>query len=190
MSNHPVGPRLESSLDQVFSLRKHEGEGDQTLLRGGLQAPGPRCERMDRWGGGEGRGAGEGPVTKVERRRLPERSFAQDRRPFSGNKLWAPNCLCRLYLRYASAAAATDFLLQDPRGGNEFERTRRASMVLRPEKRFQVFHYLLLSIFFFKQHFKRCVYTVLCCWTFCNNSRLDSCFIANENVQMNIGSIE
>lgn len=61
-------------------------------------------------------GAGEGPVTKVERRRLPERSFAQDRRPFSGNKLWAPNCLCRLYLRYASAAAATDFLLQDPRG--------------------------------------------------------------------------
>lgn len=112
---------------------------------------------------GEGEGAGEGPVTKVERRRLPERSFAQDRRPFSGNKLWAPNCLCRLYLRYASAAAATDFLLQDPRGGNEFERTRRASMVLRPEKRFQVFHYLLLSIFFFKQHFKRCVYTVLCC---------------------------
>lgn len=48
MSNHdPVGPRLESSLDQVCSLRKHEGEGDQTLLRGGLQALGPLCERMD-----------------------------------------------------------------------------------------------------------------------------------------------
>lgn len=73
VSNHPVGPRLESSLDQVCSLRKHEGEGDQAVLRGGLQAPGPLCERMDGL-----RGAGEGPVTKVERRRLPERSFAQD----------------------------------------------------------------------------------------------------------------
>lgn len=56
MSNHPVGPRLESSFDQVFSLRKHEGEGDQTLLRGGLQAALQANGSLK--GGGQGKGTG------------------------------------------------------------------------------------------------------------------------------------
>jgi len=131
VSNYPVGPCLESSFDQVFfSLRKHEGEGDQT--RSGVDYR-PLGHAASEWIVEGGRG--EGPVTKVERQRLPERSFAQDRRPFSGNKLWAPNCL--LYLRYvsaATAAAVADFLLLGNFWRNEFMRTRPVPMVLRAEK--------------------------------------------------------
>lgn len=149
MSNHPVGPRLESSLDQVCSLRKHEGEGDQTPLRGGLQALGPLCERMDHWGG-----AGEGPVTKVERRRLPEevlRIGPDPGGPSTAISFGRPTVCAALYLRYASAALIFYCIL------GEWIRAYPADGLFdgTPGKWFQIFHYLLLSIFFFKQNFKR-----------------------------------
>lgn len=86
------------------------------MFKGGLTDPwaapilSPCCKRMVR-GTRMMRGEGEGRVGPVNegreaRRRLPERgpSYRIARGLCRMLKLWAPNCLRRLYLWYASAA--------------------------------------------------------------------------------------